>query len=111
MTLFDLIHQITNLLKDNEYMYVAVISTDSSRAFDTVQHITLMQNMLPMDIPDHTFSWLVNYFEGRGYRIRLGNIISITAAINATIVKGSVIGSPPMSLSRQTYILWTNTTR
>ena len=66
--LIDLLQQITNLLKNNEY--VALISMDFSRAFDIVRHSTLMQKMLPMDIPDHIFNWLVNYFEGRGHRTR-----------------------------------------
>ena len=87
-----ILQQITNLLKDNEY--VALISTDFSHAFDTVRHSTLVQKMLPMDIPDHIFNWLVNYFEGRAHCTRLGDIISIIAAINASIVQGSVIGPP-----------------
>ena len=53
-----------------------------------------MQKMLPMDMPDHIFNSLVNYFEGRGHRTRLGDIISTLAAINASIVQGSVIGPP-----------------
>src|SRR6218665_1362773 len=53
---------------------------------------TLMQKILPMDIPDHIFNWLVNYFAGRCHATKLWDIISMNAFINASIVQGSVVG-------------------
>ena len=74
-------------------MYVVLISMDFSRAFDTVRHSTLMQKILPMDIPDSIFNWLVNYFADRVHVTKLWDIISRVALINANIVlQGSVIG-------------------
>src|SRR6218665_3455065 len=86
----DLLQQITNLLKDNEY--VVLVSMDFSRAFDTVRHDILMQKILPMDIPDNIFNWLINYFAGRCHATKLWDIISMIAFINASIVQGSVVG-------------------
>ena len=55
-------------MKDNDY--VALISMDFSRAFDTVRHSTLFQKIMPMDINDHIFNWLINYLADRGHVTR-----------------------------------------
>src|SRR6218665_2019508 len=90
--LIDLLQQVTDLLQDNEY--VVLISTDFSRAFDTVRHQTLMEKMATLDLPDHIFNWLANYFNQRGHVTRLHDIVSTRAFINASIVQGSVVGPP-----------------
>jgi len=55
-----LLHTITNLLA--EQPYVVVIVLDFSKAFDTVQHSTLLQKLASLDIPDTVYNWLVDYF-------------------------------------------------
>jgi len=42
--------------------YVIVIAMDFSKAFDTVRHVTLLEKMANLDLPDHVFNWLVNFF-------------------------------------------------
>src|SRR6218665_1617848 len=49
--LIDLLQQVTDRLQDNKY--VVLISTDFSRAFDTVRHQILMEKMAALDLPDH----------------------------------------------------------
>jgi len=43
--------------------YVIVIAMDFSKAFDTVRHVTLLDKMAKLDLPDHVFNWLVNFFQ------------------------------------------------
>src|SRR6218665_1301082 len=90
--LIDLLQQITNLLQHNEF--VVMFTVDLTKAFDSVKHMPLMQKMELLQLPDHIYNWLVHYFEARGHSTRLGNIISTVAAINASIVQGSVVGPP-----------------
>ena len=90
--LIDLLHNITVLLQHNEY--VALFSVDFTKAFDSVKHMTLVQKLQLLDLPDHVFNWLVDYFEGRGHATRLGDAISLVAGINASIIQGSVVGPP-----------------
>src|SRR6218665_2108777 len=47
-----------------------------------------------LDVPDHVFNWLVDYFDNRGHATRLGDVISLVAGINASIIQRSVIGPP-----------------
>src|SRR6218665_3413033 len=90
--LIDLLHNMTVLLQHNEY--VALFSVDFTKAFDSVKHLTLVQKLQLLDLPDHVFNWLVDYFEGRGHATRLGDAISLVAGINASIIQGSVVGPP-----------------
>jgi len=45
-----------------ENPYVVVISIDSSKAFDSVCHFTLLKKLALLDIPDQICNWLVNLF-------------------------------------------------
>src|SRR6218665_1965094 len=90
--LIDLLNNITELLQHNEY--IVLFSFDFSKAFDSVKHKTLVENMELLDLPDHVFNWLVDYFDNRGHATRLGDVISLVARINASIIQGSVVGPP-----------------
>src|SRR6218665_65869 len=54
----------------------------------------LVQKLQLLDLPDHVFKWLVDYFEERGHATRLGDAISLVAGINASIIQFSVVGPP-----------------
>src|SRR6218665_2751831 len=56
--------------------------------------MTLVQKLQLLDLPDHVFKWLVDYFEERGHATRLGDAISLVAGINASIIQFSVVGPP-----------------
>src|SRR6218665_142552 len=91
-TLIDLLQQITSMLQRNDY--VLIVSTDFTRAFDTVRHSTLMQKMDILDLPDNIYNWIANYFKQRGHLTKIYDTISAIAFINASIIQGSVIGPP-----------------
>src|SRR6218665_1789694 len=63
--LIDLLQQLTSMLEKNDY--VLVVSTDFTKAFDSVRHSTLMQKMAVIDLPDNIYNWIANYFEQRGH--------------------------------------------
>jgi len=65
---------------------------DFSKAFDTVRHVTLMEKIAMLDLPDHVYNWLVNFFTGRLQCITYGGDTSALATISASIVQGSAIG-------------------
>jgi len=44
---------------------VIVIAMHLSKAFHTVRHVTLLKKMANLDLPDHVFNWLVNFFSER----------------------------------------------
>src|SRR6218665_2644756 len=88
--LVDVLQKITNMLQKHDY--VVLFTVDFTKAFDSVKHSPLMQKMEILQLPNHIHNWLVRYFQSRGHATRLGDIISVVAFINASIVQGSVVG-------------------
>src|SRR6218665_965367 len=84
------LQKLTDLLRENEYVVLA--SVDFTKAFDCVKHMPLMQKMNLLELPDCIYNGIVRYFESCGHSTRLGDTISIVAAINASIIQGSVVG-------------------
>jgi len=54
-----LLHSVTQMLNTNPY--VSVIALDFSKAFDTVRHVTLMEKIATLSLPDYVYNWLVNF--------------------------------------------------
>src|SRR6218665_3181957 len=87
--LIDLLQRLTSMLEKNDY--VLLVSTDFTKAFDSVRHSTLMQKMSVIDLADNIYNWIANYFEQRGHVTKIHDIISAIAFINTSIIQGSVI--------------------
>jgi len=69
-----------------------VIALDFTKAFDTVRHSTLLYKLASMNIPDHVYNWLVDFYAGRSHNTRFSGISSETLNISASIIQGSAIG-------------------
>jgi len=59
-----LLHTVIQML--NKSPYVIVIATDFSKVFDTVWHITLLEKLADLDLPDNVYNWLVKLLEYPG---------------------------------------------
>jgi len=84
-----LLHKVTHLLLTNPY--VIVIALDFSKAFDTVRQHTLLDKIAQLDLPDHIYNWLVNFFNGHSHQTKYGNVMSAFKSISASIIPGSAI--------------------
>jgi len=69
-----------------------MVSMDFSKAFDTVRHHSLLKKLGTIDIPDHIFNWLTNYFFDRKHITKFQGEVSSVASINASVVQGSGVG-------------------
>lgn len=67
--LIAIIQQITSILGSSSY--VALITLDFSKAFDTVRHRTLAEKPSSLDIEDNVYNWTVNFLEDRNHVTRL----------------------------------------
>ena len=65
--LISLLHSISTML--TEWPYVHVIALDFSKAFDTVRHISLLQKMARLYIPDEAYNWIRDFFDGHSYEV------------------------------------------
>jgi len=73
-------------------LYVIVIAIDYSKAFDTVRQSTLLAKMAQLDIPDCTYNWLVDFFNGHSHHTKYDDQTSTLKTISASIIQGSAIG-------------------
>jgi len=85
-----LLQTITNMLLTNPY--VTVISSDFSKAFDTVRHSTLLEKISFLDIPDHVYNWIVDFFREYSHCTAYRGQVSTEKTITASIVEGSGVG-------------------
>lgn len=85
-----LLDKITNLLVSEPY--VIVISLDFSKAFDRVRHKSLMDKMAALDLPDHVYNWLINFFNCHSHCVKYNGEISALKEITASIIQGSAVG-------------------
>jgi len=85
-----ILHTVTHLLATNPY--VIVIALDFSKAFDTVRHHTLLDKIAKLDIPDHIYNWLTDFFTGHSHQTLCGGSVSQIQCISASIIQGSAVG-------------------
>ena len=85
-----LLHTVTNLLSSEPY--VIVISLDFSKAFDSVRHSQLLHKFAQLDLPDHIYSWLADFFNDHSHCTVFHDQQSFLLDITASIIQGSAIG-------------------
>ena len=83
-------HNITEMLAENEY--AITISTDYSKAFDSISHDAISEALSGLDIQDEIYNWHEEYLENKRHFTACGVQISSVAVINASMVQDSVIG-------------------
>ena len=88
--LITILHTITNLLTTNQF--VTVIALDFSKPFDTIKHQTLLNRYSQLDIPDHIYNRLVEYFHSHMHCTKYHGQTSALQEITVSIIQGSAIG-------------------
>jgi len=94
--IISLLNSVTNLL-DTE-PYVIVISLDFSKAFDTLRHSTLLHKLAQLQLPDHIYNWLNDFFSNNSHCNMFDNQQSSLLDITASIIQGSAIGPAALML-------------
>jgi len=72
--------------------YVIVISLNCSKAFDSVRHSSLLYKLVELNLPDHIYNWLADFFSDHSHCILLHDQQSSLLDISASIIQGSAIG-------------------
>ena len=65
---------------------------DSSRAFDVVNHVILLDKLSKLNLPDYIVNWIVSFLIDRTQAVKVGDKISCQQFINRGIVQGSGVG-------------------
>jgi len=78
-----LFHSVINLLSSEPY--IIVISLDFSKAFDTVQHSSLLHKLDQLDLRDNIYNWLNDFFDHHShctvFHDQQSSLLDITASI------------------------------
>jgi len=81
---------VTSLLLTEQFVRVVVL--DYSRAFDSLRHSTLHENLEKLPLPDNVHNWLTDFFEGDSHSTRFDGLTSTLRPINASVLQGSALG-------------------
>jgi len=75
-----------------ESKYVRCLMVDFSKAFDTVDHLVLLNKLQVCHFPSNVLSWLVSFLTDRTQSTTINGVSSLIARITRSIIQGSVIG-------------------
>ena len=83
-------HTVCDMLSTNNFVYV--IALDFSKAFDTVRHVTLMDKMALLTLPDEVYNWIKDFFSSHSHCTKFAGEISSLVNITASVIQGSSLG-------------------
>jgi hypothetical protein len=83
---------VTADLDANPGKPVRGLFVDFSKAFDTVNHFTILNKLKTLNLPANIFNWILSFLCNRSQITKVNSIISDKAPINRGIVQGSVLG-------------------
>ncbi len=75
---------------DNKQLSI-VVFIDLSKAFDSVQHETLLQKIRDLGASPAVYTWFKSYLSDRLQYVRIGTISSEVASLKYGIPQGSVL--------------------
>jgi len=62
------------------------------KAFDTVNHVILVQKLEKLHLPDHVHNWIINFLTDRTQSVVLLGKLSQKQMITQSIIQGSGLG-------------------
>lgn len=81
---------ITSALETNRY--VNALFVDFSKAFDTVDHVVVIQKLKKLNMPSNIINWIISFLTNRTQIVRCNCTLSGKTTINRGIVQGSALG-------------------
>jgi hypothetical protein len=76
----------------NKRLFVDVIYTDFSKAFDRVSHNVLIQKLLSRHAPFQLVCWIRNFLSNRIQRVVLGSTTSDWVSVTSGVPQGTILG-------------------
>ena len=72
--------------------YVGAVFLDLRKAFDTVNHWLLLDNLREVGVNSRSLCWFQNYLADRKQSVMLGNVMSSFKQITCGVPQGSILG-------------------
>ena len=89
--LVEMIH-IWSEATDKLYNYVTVALFDFSKAFDLINHNTLLVKLKHCDLPPHIRRWIATFLLDRTQQLKIGNKFSPSVHPNGGVPQGKLLG-------------------
>ena len=83
----DFIH--TNL---DSGLMVGLVSTDLSKAFDTLSHSLLLTKLQKLGFSTNAIDWIKSYLSNRTQQVSMNGLVSSTKTVEAGVPQGSILG-------------------
>ena len=77
---------------DTPETMIRIILVDFSKAFDRVDHHTLLTKCTSLGLPNFIIKWLTSFLRQRKQRIKIGNVKSDVTTINAGVPQRAISG-------------------
>ena len=73
-------------------LITGMILIDLQKAFDTIDHDILLQNLYAICFSKHSVNWFWSYLTNRTFLVNLGNVFSQPACVSSGVPQGSILG-------------------
>ena len=90
--LIQILDTATQIFDDVTFSGFGVINLDFSKAFDLVDHSTLLTKMTSARLSKNFIDWLRSYLSDRSYRVKIQGILSGDHKFLRGVPQGSVLG-------------------
>ena len=89
--LLSFIHYLLNR-SDEPKNVIRIFLLDFAKAFDHIDHNTLLRKLSSMSVPRIIINWITNFLAGREQRVKIGPCISGWQKRNGGVPQGTVLG-------------------
>ena len=86
-----LVYAINNfLMAKDQGLYTGLVFVDVSKAFDRVEHQTLINDLSNVGVRGSALKWFINYLTDRQQQVRCGNTVSAPTSCSRGVPQGPV---------------------
>ena len=80
------------IASDNTDLYTHIALIDFKKAFDSMNHNTLVKKLEELGVPVILIQWIRGFLECRRQRVKIGNTISEWCLVNGGVPQGTCLG-------------------